>query len=238
MPRRVPEEDDDGKGSTEYHANLVALAPSGKEIARLEDGGLIELERQLLETLLAKTKRDRRIAQLTDELVLKGALLEQVRADAAEAKKRAGLELRTLQAKVDELLLSRDQALEQAQSALQEATFRALLEQAEASAAAGKKPAGLEKRELQAKFDELLPAKSKAEADTSRVGTEAAAGAVNMDVDRVMTRLMERVRAVEAEMASLRGKGKSINYRLLLFITLVFIVLLVFVPFPCLFVSD
>jgi hypothetical protein len=304
-PRRVPEEDDDGEGSTEHHANLVALAPSGKEITQLEDGRLVELERQLLETLVAKIGRDRRVAQMTDELALKSALLEQVETTAAEVKNHAELELRALQAKVDELLLSRDQAIEQAQSALQEATFRALLEQIETNVAEGKKSAGLEQRELQAKLDKLLLprdqaleqarsalqkatfctaeanernqrelpevhaklearesewaafrlrladtedgwAKSKSEADTSRAGTQAAAGLVNMDVDRVMTRLMERVRAVEAEMASLRGNGKSTggrvacikNYCLVLFITLVFIVLLVFVPFPCLFVAD
>jgi hypothetical protein len=57
-------------------------APSGKEIARLEDGRLIELERQLSETLVAKTERDQRIVQLTDKLALKSALLEQ----AAEEK--------------------------------------------------------------------------------------------------------------------------------------------------------
>jgi len=105
------------------------------------------------ETFVAKTERDRRIAQLTDELALKSALLKQVaeekkharlevhelqakldesllsrdraEADAAEAKKRAGLMQRGLQARLDELLLSRDQALEQAQSALRKATFRA-----------------------------------------------------------------------------------------------------------------
>jgi hypothetical protein len=44
--------------------------------------------------LVAKTERDRRIAQLTDELALKSTLLEH----AAEEKKRAGLvlELREL----------------------------------------------------------------------------------------------------------------------------------------------
>jgi hypothetical protein len=53
-PRRVPGEDNDGGGSTKRHAKLVAPdAPSGKETARLEDGRLIKLERQLSETLLA-----------------------------------------------------------------------------------------------------------------------------------------------------------------------------------------
>ncbi|KAF8499876.1 hypothetical protein F5888DRAFT_1633488 [Russula emetica] len=244
-PSRVPEEGDDGEGSTEHHAKLVVPdAPSGKELARLEDGRLVELERQLSETLVVKTERDRRISQLTDELALKSALLEQ----AAEEKKRAGLEVRKLQAKLDELLLSRDHALEQAEANGEE-----------------KKRAGLELRELQAKLDELLLsrdraleqaqsalqkascaaesneqnqreltemraeleasksesatfrlrladaengcANSKADADTYR--TQTATGLVNTDEDRVVHRLMERMQAMEAEMASLRGNEKS-----------------------------
>jgi hypothetical protein len=146
-PRRVPEEDNDGEGSAEHHAKLVAPdAPSGKEIARLEDGRLIELERQLSETLVAKAERDRRIVQLTDELSLKSALLEQAEANAAKVEKRAGLELCELQAKFDESLLSRDHALEQA----------------EANAAEEKKRAELELRELQARLDESLLSRSHA----------------------------------------------------------------------------
>ena len=52
-------------------------------------------------------------------------------------------------------------------------------------------------------------AKSKAEADTLRAQT--AAGLINADVDRVMHGLMERIRAMEAEMESLRGNEKSIE---------------------------
>jgi hypothetical protein len=214
-PRRVPEEDDDGEGSTEHHAKLMApVAPPGKAIAWLEDGRLIELERQLSETLVAKTERDRRIAQLTDELSLKNALLEQ----AAEEKKRAGLEQHELQAKLDELLLSRDQALEQAQSASQKATFRAAEADERSQRELAEVHAKLEAREselagfrLRLTDAEVGWAKSKAEADTLRAGTQAAAGLVNMDVDRVMRKLMERVRSVEAEMASLRGNDKSIE---------------------------
>ena len=251
-------------------------APSGKEVAQLEDGRVIELERQLSDTLVAKS-------QLTDELELKSALLEQ----AVEEKKRAGLELRELQAKLDESLLSRDHALEQAKAATEEskrvglelrelqAKLNALsetlqsrvhaLELAEANAAEEKKRAGLEPRELQAKLDESLLSRdhareqaqsalqkascaaeaneqsqreltgmraeleasksesavfrmrladmengcggSKAEADKYR--TQTATGLVNTDEDRVMHRLMERVQAMEAEMASLRGNEKS-----------------------------
>ncbi|KAF8492375.1 hypothetical protein F5888DRAFT_1806813 [Russula emetica] len=315
-PSRVPEEDDDGEGSTEHHGKLVVPdAPSGKELARLEDGRLIELERQLSKTLVAKTERDLRISQLTDELALKSALLEQAaeekkcarlelcklqakldelllsrdyaleQAEAnAEEKKRAGLKLRELQAKLDELLLSRDYALEHAEANAEEKKRAGLklrelqakldesllsrdhaLEQAEANAAEEKKRAGLELRELQAKLDELLLsrdhapeqaqsalqkascaaeaneqsqreltemraeleasksesaafrlrladaengcANSKVDADTYR--TQTATGLVNTDEDRVVHRLMERMQAMEAEMASLRGNEKS-----------------------------
>ena len=373
-PRRVPEEDDDGEGSTEHHdAKLVAPdASSEKEAAWVEHERIADLERQLLEMLAER-------AQLTDQLAQKSALLEQAEANAAEVKKRAGLEQRDLQAKLDELLLSRDQAevnaaevmdraglekrdlqakldelllsrdlaeanaaeverragfeqrelqakldelllsrdLAEANAAeelkcarLEQRELQAKLDelqlsrdlakanaaevekragfeqrelqaklddlllsrdQAEAKAAEVEKRAGFEQRELQAKLDDLLLsrdhwqaleqaqsasqkatfsaaeanepsqqglvgvhakleaseselavrlrlmdaevgwAKSKAEADTLRVGTQAAAGLVNMDVDRVMWRLMERVRSVEAEMASLRGNEKGIG---------------------------
>ena len=142
-PRRVPGERDDGEGSTEPHAKLVSPdGPSGNETGRLEDGRLIELERQnmhaakrhLSKTHFVKTERDRRIAQLTGDLVQKSGLLEQ----AEKEKRGARLELRELQAKLDESLLSHDHALKQA----------------EANAAEEKERAGLELRKLQAKLDE------------------------------------------------------------------------------------
>jgi hypothetical protein len=211
--RRVPEEDDGGEGSTEHHAKLVAPgAPSGKEIARLEDGRFIELERQLSETPVAKSERDRRIAQLSDQLVLKSALLEQATAKAAEEKKRAGLELRELRAKLDELLLSRDQALEQAQSALQKAKLRAAEANERSQPACDHETELAEVRaELEAVRLRLTDAedgwaKSKAEADTYRNQTPT--GLVNTDADRAVHRLMERVRAMEAEMASKRWNEK------------------------------
>ena len=231
---------------TEHHAKLVAPdAPSGKEIAWLEDGRHIELERQLSEALVAKTERDRRIAQLSDELARKSALLEQAaeekkhaqrelqakhdelllsreqaEADVAEAKKRAGLEQRELQTKLDELLLSRDQALEQAQSASQKATVSVAEANEGSQQELAEVHAKLEAREselaavrLRLRDAEVGLAKSKSEADTLRAsaGTQAAANLINMDVDRVMRRLMERVRSVEAEMALLRGNEKSIG---------------------------
>ena len=218
-PRRDPKEDDDGEGSTGDHAKLVAPdAPSAKEIARLEDGRLIELERQLSGTLVAKTERDRRIVQLTDELALKNALLEQAEANAVEENKRAGLELRELQAKLDKSLLSRDHTLEQTQDSSQKATPRA----AEVNERSQRELAEVYAK-LEASESELAAvrlrladaedgwAKSKVEADTLRAGTQTAAGLVNvnMDVDQVIRGLIERVRSVEIENESLRGNEKG-----------------------------
>jgi chromosome segregation ATPase len=56
----------------------------------LEHERLAELERQLSATLTAQAERDRRLAQLTDELALKSTLLEQAEGNAAEATKRVG----------------------------------------------------------------------------------------------------------------------------------------------------
>jgi chromosome segregation ATPase len=225
-PRRVPEEDDDSEGSTEHHAKLVASNASfKKEVARLEHERIADLERQLSETLAAQSERDRRIAQLTDQLAQNSAVLERAEANAAEAKKHAGLELRELQAKLDELMLSRDEhlrSLEQAQSALQKATSRAAsadersqpaweheTELAEVRAELEGRKSELEAVRLRLTDAENRCAKSKAEADTLRAQT--AAGLVNTDVDQVMHRLMERMRAMEAEVSSLRGNEKSIE---------------------------
>jgi hypothetical protein len=81
------------------------MAPDGsskKEVARLVHGRISDLDRQLSETLAAQTERDRRIAQLNDQLAQKSVALDQAELNAAEAKKHAGLELRELQAKLDE----------------------------------------------------------------------------------------------------------------------------------------
>jgi chromosome segregation ATPase len=223
-PRRV-EEDDDIEGSTEHLAKLVAPDASfKKEVARLEHGRA-DLERQLSETLAAQSERDRRFAQLTDRLAQKSAVLERAEANAAEVKKHAGLELRELQAKLDELMLSRDEhlrSLEQARRALQKATSRAAdadersqpaweheTELAEARVELEGRKSELEAARLRLTDAENRCAKSKAEADTLRAQT--AAGLVNTDVDQVIHRLMERMRAMETEMSSLRGNQKSIE---------------------------
>jgi hypothetical protein len=205
-PRRVPMEGDDGEGATEHNSNPVARnAPSGQEIATLENERLIELERQLSEMRVAKTKRDRHVAQLTDELERKSALLEWAEANAAEAKRHAG-----------PLLLSRDQALEQAQSATFraaeaiEANERSQRELAEVHAKLKARESEFAAVRLRLTDAEVGWAKSKAEADALRAA-QSAAGPVNADVGRVMHTLMERVRAMEADLASKRRDEKSME---------------------------
>ena len=226
VPRRVLEEDNNSEALMEPHMKHVAPNASfNKEVARLEHERIADLERQLSETLAAQTERDRRIAQLTDQLTQKSAVLDQAEANAAGEKRHVGLELRELQAKLNELMLSRDEhlhTLEQTQSALQKATSCAadagersqpacehVTELAEVRAELEGKKSELEAVRLRLMDAEDRCAKSKAEADALRAQT--AAGLVHTDVDRVMHRLMERMRAMEAEMASRTWNEKCIE---------------------------
>jgi hypothetical protein len=186
-PKRVPE-DDVGEGSSEYHAEFAAphSSPEG-EVARSE------LERQLSVSLSDKTERERRIAQLADEPALKSTLLEQAEASASN---RAGLKLVDMQARLDKLeklLLSHDQQIGQYKKEL--ANVHAKLEAKESE---------LEAVRLRLTDVEKGWIKSKAEADTIRAQT--ATGSVNKDEDQVTRSLIERVQAIEAEMAS-RPRG-------------------------------
>jgi hypothetical protein len=191
-PRCVLQEDDDSERTTEHLAKLVVPdASSEKEVARLEHERIADLERQLLAMCAAQTERDRRIAQLTDQLGQKSALLEQAEAnaaEAAEAKKRAGLEHRKLQVKLDELLLSYDQA--------------------EANAAEAKKPAGLELRELQAKLDESLLSRDHAleQAQSALQKASCAAEAIqaNEQSQRELTEMRTELEASKSESAAFR----------------------------------
>ena len=214
--RCVPQEGDDSESSTEYSLKLVEPDTSSeKEVAQREHQRTADLERQLSEMLAMQTQRDQHITQLSEQLVQKSTLLEQAEANAIESKKCAELE-QSNRRQLDELLLSRDRALEQAQSALREATFCAaeanernerVLAEAHVKLEASESELAAVRLRLTEAEDGW--AKSKAEADTLRAGTQAAVGLVNMDVDRVMRRLMERVRSVEAEIVSLRGNEKS-----------------------------
>jgi hypothetical protein len=172
----------------------------------------LQLEWQLSLSLAAQTERDLRIAQLTDELSLKSALLEQAKANAIEAKKHEERTLGEFQVELDELRLSRDQhvrAFEQAQSALQKATSRAD-ERNQCAFEQSEKELANVGAKLEANEDaEKGLTKSKAEADTLRAQT--ATGSANTDEDQVTRRLMERVRAIEAEMTSKRWNEKRIE---------------------------
>jgi hypothetical protein len=259
-PRRVPD-DAASEASTEYHANFAAPHSSSEgEVTRLEPEG------QLSVLLAAQTERDQRIARLSDELALKSALLEQAEANAAVAVKRAGLELRehadrllmqtslveqrdaelvNMQAKLDELAVSRDQQVGQYEKEL--ANVRAKLEAKEselegvrlrpmdAEAGAEKLRAetatgsvvsrdqqvGQSEKELtnvraklEAKESELEGVRLRlmdAEGEADKLRAQTATGSVNRDEDRVTHRLMERMRALEAEVASKRWNEKSIE---------------------------
>jgi hypothetical protein len=262
-PRRDLE-DDVSEGSTEYIAKFEASHSSSGEVTRLE------LERQLSVSLAAQTERDQRIARLTDELALKSALLEQSEANAVEAARRAGsglreyvddqrlkwtslvkerdvelvdmqVRLRDMQAKFDELLLSRDQQIGQHERELTsvraklEAKDRLRLVDAEKGRTSldelgesrdqqvGQYEKELKnvRAKLEAKESELEAVrlrltdaekgltKSKAEAETLR--SQIATGSMNRDEDQVTRRLMERMRAIEAEVASKRWNEKSIE---------------------------
>ena len=177
-----------------------------KKSARLEHERIADLERQLSETLAAQNERDWRIAQLTDQLAQNNAVLDQAELNAAEAKKLAGLEPHELQAKLDELMLSRAaDADERSQPACEHEIELGKKVRAELE---GKK-SELEAIRLRLADAENRCAKSTSEADTLRAQT--AAGLVNTNVDQVMHRLMERIRAMEAEIASRRWNEKSIE---------------------------
>jgi chromosome segregation ATPase len=134
-------------------------------------------------------------------------------------------ELGDMQAKLDELILSRDQlvrTLEQAQSALQKATPRAAdadvrsrregeqtgqyeTELAEVRAKLEARESELEAVRLRLADAENGWTKGKTETDT------VALRAMTTDEGRITRGLMERLRTMEAEMASLRMSEKSLE---------------------------
>ena len=149
---------------------------------------------------------------MTDELSLKSALLEQAKADAADQllMKTSLLEQRDAElidvqaklsiteAKLDELVVSRDQQVGQYEKELK--NMRAKLEAKESE---------LETVRLRLTDAEKSLTESKAEAD--RLRTQTATSPVNGDADQVTIRLLERMRAIEAEVASKRWNEKSIE---------------------------
>ena len=194
----------------------------------------------LLATLSAQTERDQRLKQLTDELALKSALLEQAKADAAEATKRAGLELRihadrllaqtsrveqkdaelvNMQTKLDEILQFREQHVR----AIQNVTSRAADADERGQRACeqiGRVEAELAKvhAELEARKSELEEVRlrlTNAENRWAKSKTEAnvlrAPGPNNTDKDQTICGLVERIRAMEDEVTSLMWSEKSLD---------------------------
>jgi hypothetical protein len=129
-----------------------------------------------------------------------------------------------MQAKLDELLLSRKQHVRALEQALEKATSRAAdadersqraceqIGKYETELAGVRGELGTRKSELEAARLRLMDAeigwaKSKTEADTLRALTTPCL--VSTDEDRITRRLMERMRTMEAEVASLRFSEKS-----------------------------
>jgi hypothetical protein len=202
----------------------------------LERERLVDPERQLSATLPTQSGRDLRLAQLTDRPTPKSALPEQAEVNAAEATKHAGLELAErllaqveqkdaelvkMQAKLDELLLYRDQNVRSLEQALRIATSRSAdvdersreqirlyeTELAKVRAKLEARESELEAVRLRLKDAEDGWAKSRTETDTLRAMT--AAGLVSTDEDRITRELVERIRVMEVEMSSLRLSEKS-----------------------------
>ena len=198
-PRQVPE-DDVSEGLTEYHREFAApYSSSVGKVARFE------LEPQLSASFAVQTERDQRIAQLTDELALKSALLEQAEANATEAAGRPltqtslveqkDVELVDMQAKLDKLVVSHDEQVGRYEKELTD--VRAKLEVKESESAAFR----LRLADMENGYGE-----SKAKADT--YPNQPATGLVNTDEDGVVQKLLERMQAME-EMASKRWNEKS-----------------------------
>jgi len=205
-PRHVLEPDDDDEGSPD--------ASSEGEVARLKYACLVDLERQLSAMLAAQT-----------ELAQRSALLKLSEANVAEAKKRAGLELRELQAKLNELQLIHDHTLEH-QSTLQNATSRAA--DADDQSQPAYEQIGRYDTELAELRTDLKGTKSELEAirlrltdaengwsksgeETEKLRALAAGDPDGIDEGQVSRRIMECVRAVEGEIASLRWGKKDLE---------------------------
>jgi hypothetical protein len=224
-PRRVPE-GDVSERSTEYHAKFTArhsFSEGEGEVTRLE------LERQLSVLLAAQSERDQLIARQTDELALKSALLEQAEANAVETARRAGSDLREY---VDDqrlmwtsLVKQRDAELVDMQAKLRntEAMLDELVVSRDRQVGQYEKELGNVRAKLEAKESELEAirlrladaekgwTKGKAGADSDTLRAQTDAGSMNRDEDQVTRRLMERMRAIEAEMVSKRWNEKSIE---------------------------
>ena len=187
-----------------YRAKLAALEASSEgEVARLERERLAELERQLSDTLAAQVERDRRLAQLTDEVALKSNLLEQAEANAEEAGRRAGLleeaHVRVLRDHTD--VQERHAALD---TELRERADRllaqtSLVEQKDAELLNAHAQIG----ELLLSRDQHVRALEQAQSALQKATSRAS------DVDEQTQRTREQVVQYVAELSELRGELES-----------------------------
>ncbi len=160
----------------------------------------MELERQLSATLAAQAERDRRLAQLSDELALKRTLLEQAEANAAEATKRAGLLEET------HVRMLRDHTDVQEQHAALDAELREHADRLLAQTSlAEQKDADLVN--VQAQLDELLHSRDQhvraleqAQSALQKATSRAA------EVDELSQRTRERIGQYETELSEARGE--------------------------------
>ena len=167
------------------HATLVAPeTPSEISFTQSEQGRIVDLERQLSETISKQSKREKQVALLTSQL---NTLLERAEAAAVAAESKQP-DQRDLQ------LQSRDQALEEARSALHKASC---------AAEANEKS----QQELTELRTELKTMKSESAAFRSRLANmendknrnQAATGP---DMDKAINRISERIRALEVGQTS------------------------------------
>ena len=138
--------------------------------------------------------RDQQIGQYEKEL---GNVRAKLEANESELE-AVRLRLADTVTSLDELVVFRDQHIEHYEKEL--TNVRAKLEA---------KDSELEAIRLRLTDAENGLTKSKAEADTLRA--QNATGSVNRDEDQVTRRLLERMRALEVEMASKRWNEKSIG---------------------------
>ena len=178
----------------------------------------LELKCALLESAEATKGAGLEPRELADRLLAQTSLVE-----------RKDAELVKMQTKLDELVLSHDRHVRALEQALQKATSRAAdadeyeieLAKVRAELEARKSELEARKSELEARKSELETirsrltdaeigwAKSKTEADTLRALNTTSLSST--DEDRIARRLLDRMRIMEAEMASLRWSEKNLE---------------------------
>ena len=225
--RRVPKKDEN-RFERQLSATLATQTERDQCLAQLPVTEELTLKSALLESEANAAEAMKRAGldprELADRLLAQTSLVE-----CKDA------ELVKMRAKLDEFVLSRNQHVRALEQALQKATSRAAdadkyeIELAKVRAELELRKSELETRkseletrksELEARKSELEAirlrltdaeigwAKSKTEADTLRALNNTA-GLSSPDEDRIARGLLERMRAVEAEMASLRWSEKN-----------------------------